>query len=83
MTKMTMAIMAVPLVPTDGAVVHVQMIGSAPMYGSESNVYTSEPSTEIQNSEFNVHKTKAHLSKHKHQNKHHTTKHHKTGEKNT
>jgi len=59
------------------------MYGSVPDgYGSESNVYTSGPSTtEIQNSESNVHKTKAHLSKHKHKHKHHTTQHHKTGKK--
>ena len=47
-------------------------------------VYTSRPSaTEIQTSKSNVHKTKAHLSKHKpkHEHKHHTTKHHKTGKK--
>jgi hypothetical protein len=55
-------------------------------YGSEPNVYTSGPSTtEIQNSKSNVHKTKVHLSKHKHKHKNHSkhhTKHHKTG-KNT
>ena len=51
-------------------------------YGSEPNVYTSGPSTTaIQNSESNVHKTKAHLNKHKHKHKHHTTKHNKTGKK--
>ena len=51
-------------------------------YGSEPTAYTSGPfTTEIQNLESNVHKTKAHLSKHKHKNhsKHHITKHHKTG----
>ena len=61
---------------------------SGPMYGSpmfsgEPNGYISGPSTtETLNSESNVHKAKAHLSKHKHEHKHHTTKHHKTG-KNT
>jgi len=60
---------------------------SGPMYGSpmfsgEPNGYISGPSTtETLNSESNVHKAKAHLSKHKHEHKHHTTKHQKTGKK--
>jgi len=53
------------------------------MYGSEPYGYGGEPygPTEPLNSESNVHKTKAQLSKHKHRHKHHTTKHHKTGKK--
>ena len=62
-----------------------QMYGNVPDgYDSESNVYASGSSTtEIQNSESDGHKAKAHLSKHKrkHQRKHHTTKQHKTEKK--
>ena len=77
-----------------GAVVPVApipMMSGSPMYGSlhdeygsDLDVCTSGPSTtEIQNLEFNGHKAKAHLSKHKHKHKNHSkqhkTKHHKTG----
>jgi hypothetical protein len=64
----------------------VPMMYSSPMYGSEPRGYGTEPygyssepygTTETQNSDSNVHKAKAHLSKHTH--KHYTTKHHKTG----
>jgi hypothetical protein len=47
------------------------MLGSEPCgYGSEPYGYSSEPSRAIKtpNSESNVHKAKAHLSKHKHKN---------------
>jgi hypothetical protein len=60
-------------------------MSSNPMYNNVPNEYGGEPYglTEALNSESNVHKTKANLSKHKHKNKHkhHTTKHHKTGKK--
>ena len=67
------------------AFVPISLMMNSPMYGSEPNMYKTGPSTaEIQNSESKVHKTKAHLNKHKqkHKHKHHTTKHQKTG-KNT
>ena len=56
----------IPMIP--GPMYGSPMYGSEPNgYGSKPNAYTSGPSTtEIQNSESNVHKTKAHLSKHKH-----------------
>ena len=51
---------------------------SGPIYGNEPYGYGSELSgtTEVPNSDSNGHKTKAHLSKHKHKNhsKHHKTK---------
>ena len=73
----------IPMIP--GPMYGSPMYGNIPNgYGNIPNVYTSGHSTtEIQNSESNGHKTKSHLSEHKHkpEHKHHTTKHHKNGKK--